>query len=307
MCGICGIFNFDRLEKFPEEIVHRMNETIVHRGPDDEGVYCGEGIGFGFRRLSIIDLSGGHQPISNEDGRLWVMLNGEIYNYPELRQELESRGHHFATRSDTETIVHLYEEYGEDCFRRLRGMFAIALWDSQERKLLLARDRVGKKPLFYGADSKQIIFGPELKVLLAAGGMPREIDHQALCDYFSCGYIPAPKTIYRAARKVQPGHYLAVSKGHIREVCYWDLSFANVENRSEEEWCELLSHELCEATRVRLMSDVPLGAFLSGGIGFSPPVGTMSRPLKPAVTTCSIRFEEKEFNYAEYAREAANI
>src|SRR6266404_896039 len=294
MCGICGIFNFDRLEKFPEEIVHRMNETIVHRGPDDEGIYCGEGVGFGFRRLSIIDLAGGHQPISNEDGRLWVMLNGEIYNYPELRRELESRGHRFATRSDTETIVHLYEEYGEDCFRRLRGMFAIALWDSQERKLLLARDRVGKKPLFYAADSKQIIFGSELKVLLAAGGMPREIDHQALCDYFSCGYIPAPKTIYRAARKVQPGHYLAVSKGHIREVCYWDLSFANVENRSEEEWCELMSH-------------VPLGAFLSGGIDSSAVVGTMSRLMKRPVTTCSIGFEEKEFNEAEYAREVAKL
>ena len=151
MCGICGIFEFDRHEPIAQDLVHRMNETIVHRGPDDEGIFIDGGLGFGFRRLSIIDLAGGHQPLSNEDGKLWVMLNGEIYNYPELRKDLESRGHKFATHSDTETIVHLYEEYGEDCFRRLRGMFAIALWDSRQRKLLLARDRVGKKPIFYAA------------------------------------------------------------------------------------------------------------------------------------------------------------
>src|ERR1700687_6109936 len=162
MCGISGIFEFERREPIPQEVVHRMNETIVHRGPDDEGIYCGEGIGFGFWRLSIIDRPGGPQPLSNEDGKLWVMLNGEIYNYPELRKDLESRGHKFATHSDTETIVHLYEEYGEDCFRRLRGMFAIALWDSRQRKLLLARDRVGKKPLFYSRANDRIVFGSEL-------------------------------------------------------------------------------------------------------------------------------------------------
>src|SRR5260370_10887011 len=186
-------------------------------------------------------------------------------------------------------------------------MFAIALWDSQERKLPLARDRVGKKPLFYAADSERIIFGSELKVLLAAGGMSREIDREALCDYFSCGYIPAPKTIYRAARKVRPGHYLVASNGNIREVCYWDLSFAAVENRTEEEWCELLRHELCEATRVRLMSDVPLGAFLSGGIESSAVFGTMSRLMKRPVTTCSIGFEQKKFDKPGYARKAANL
>src|SRR6266851_285584 len=204
MCGIVGIYERGRTNQVARELIHKMNETIVHRGPDDEGVYTGAGIGLGFRRLSIIDLQGGHQPISNEDGTIWVMLNGEIYNYLELRRDLEQRGHRFATRSDTESIVHLYEEYGEGCFAKLRGMFAIALWDSRERKLLLARDRVGKKPLFYAADSKRIIFGSELKVLLAADGMSREIDREALCDYFSCGYIPAPKTIYRAARKVRP-------------------------------------------------------------------------------------------------------
>src|SRR5713226_7706255 len=307
MCGISGIFEFERRDEIPQEIVHRMNETIIHRGPDDEGIFCDKGVGFGFRRLSIIDLAGGHQPISNEDGRLWVMLNGEIYNYPELWRELEGKGHRFSTRSDTETIVHLYEEYGEDCFQKLRGMFAIALWDSEKRKLLLARDRVGKKPLFYAADSKRILFGSELKVLLAADGLSREIDREALSDYFSFGYIPSPKTIYRAARKVKPGHYLVASEGRVHEVCYWDISFAKVENRSEDEWCELLRHQLCEATRVRLMSDVPLGAFLSGGVDSSSIVAMMSKLMRRPVTTCSIGFEEKEFNETGYARQVAQI
>jgi asparagine synthase (glutamine-hydrolysing) len=305
MCGICGIFEYERREAIPQELVHRMNETIVHRGPDDEGIYTGPGIGFGFRRLSIIDLSGGHQPISNEDGTLWVMLNGEIYNYPELRKELEARGHRFSTRSDTETIVHLYEEYGEDCFRRLRGMFAIALWDSRERKLLLARDRVGKKPLFYAADQTRILFGSELKALLAADGLPRAMDPQALSDYFSFGYIPAPKTIYHAVRKVMPGHYLVASAKGVKETSYWDISFAKTEDRPEEEWCELLRHELCEATRVRLMSDVPLGAFLSGGVDSSSIVAVMAQLMKRPVTTCSIGFEEKEYDEADFARQIA--
>ena len=305
MCGICGIFEFEHREEISRELVRRMTDTIVHRGPDDEGIYVGPGIGLGFRRLSIIDVAGGHQPISNEDGRVWVMLNGEIYNYPELRQELLDRGHVFVTRSDTESIVHLYEEYGEDCFRRLRGMFAIALWDSRERKLLLARDRVGKKPLFYAGDPKRILFGSELKCLLAGNGFSRTIDSQALSDYFSYGYIPAPKTIYRNVRKVNPGHYLVASSDGIREVPYWNLSFAHVEDRSEEQWCEMLRHELCEATRVRLMSDVPLGAFLSGGVDSSSIVAMMSRLMKRAVTTCSIGFEDKEYNEADFARETA--
>jgi asparagine synthase (glutamine-hydrolysing) len=302
MCGICGIFEFDRREPFPEATIRRMHETIVHRGPDDDGTYLGEGVAFGFRRLSIIDLSGGHQPLTNEDGSLWVMLNGEIYNYPELRSELESKGHRLATRSDTETIVHLYEEYGENCIERLRGMFAIALWDAKNRKLLLARDRLGKKPLYYSADSKRILFGSELKTLLANGNGNRDLDPQALSDYFSYGYIPAPKTIYRSVRKLLPGHYLVASANELREVCYWDLSFANVENRSEEEWCEILRGELCEATRVRLMSEVPLGAFLSGGVDSTAVVSSMSKLLRQPVKTCSIGFDEKDYDEAAYAR-----
>jgi len=265
MCGITGIFEYDGLTEIREELVHRMNETIVHRGPDDEGIFVGPGIGLGFRRLSIIDLAGGHQPIANEDGNIWVMLNGEIYNYPELRKELLQRGHRLSTHSDTETIVHLYEEYGEDCFARLRGMFAIVLWDSRQRKLLLARDRLGKKPLFYSPNRKRVLFGSELKALLAADGLSRDMDTQALTDYFSFGYIPAPKTIYRDVRKVLPGHYVVVSgDGSLVEKSYWALSFRETEDCSEEEWCERIRDQISEATRVRLMSDVPLGAFLSG-------------------------------------------
>jgi asparagine synthase (glutamine-hydrolysing) len=302
MCGICGIFEYERREPWPGELIEQMNQTIIHRGPDDGGVYHGAGVAFGFRRLSIIDVAGGHQPISNENGTLWVMLNGEIYNYPELRRELEAKGHRFATRSDTETIVHLYEECGEQCFAKLRGMFAIALWDAPNRRLLLARDRIGKKPLFYAADQRGIVFGSELKALLAAGRIPKEIDAHGLCDYFSLGYIPAPKTIYRAIRKVRPGHYLVAERGRCREACYWDISFAETDNCSEEEWCECIRQGLCEATRIRLMSDVPLGAFLSGGVDSSAVVANMSKLMNQPVTTCSIGFDEREYDEADYAR-----
>jgi len=305
MCGICGFFEFETKGKVTRELVHRMNETLSHRGPDDEGIYVDDGIGFGHRRLSIIDVAGGHQPISNEDGTIQVLLNGEIYNYPELRKELLHRGHCFSTRSDTEAIVHLYEECGVECFARLRGMFSIAIWDSRGRKLVLARDRVGKKPLFYAADATRIVFGSELKALLAAGGIPREIDPLAACDYFSFGYVPAPKTIYRDVRKILPGHYLIASAQGIHEHQYWDISFAEVEQRSEEEWCEQLRHQLCEATRVRLMSEVPLGAFLSGGVDSSAVVAMMSGLMRRPVTTCSIGFEDKEYNEAGFARQIA--
>jgi len=307
MCGICGVFEYHRRTDIPREMVHRMNQTMIHRGPDDGGVFVGPGIGLGHRRLSIIDLAGGHQPMSNEDGTVWVLLNGEIYNYPELRAELLQRGHKFVTKSDTEAIVHLYEEFAEGCFARLRGMFSIALWDSRNRKLVLARDRVGKKPLFYAADGGRILFGSELKALLAADSMVRDIDEQALSDYFSFGYIPAPKTIFRAVRKVMAGHYLVASADGLREIRYWDLSFRPVAERSEAEWCERLRHELCEATRIRLMSDVPLGAFLSGGIDSSSVVATMSHLMKRAVTTCSIGFEEEKYNEAEYARQVSQL
>jgi asparagine synthase (glutamine-hydrolysing) len=282
-----------------------MAETIRHRGPDDEGIFVGAGIGFGFRRLSIIDVKGGHQPIPNEDQSIWVMLNGEIYNYSELRRDLITRGHRFSTCSDTETIVHLYEECGEECFARLRGMFAIALWDSRNRKLLLARDRMGKKPLFYATNTKRIVFGSELKSLLAGDALPRDLDICALSDYFSFGYIPAPKTVYRSVQKLLPGHFLVASSAGVHVKPYWDISFGHLEDHSEEEWCERLRHELCEATRIRLMSEVPLGAFLSGGIDSSSVVAMMASITKRAVITCSVGFDEEPYNEAPHARSVA--
>jgi asparagine synthase (glutamine-hydrolysing) len=240
--------------------------------------------------------------MSNEDSTIWVLLNGEIYNYSELQADLRQRAHVFQTKSDTEAIVHAYEEYGEACFAKLRGMFSIAIWDSRQEKLVLARDRVGKKPLFYSTDQQRIIFGSELKALLATGLVCRETDGEALSDYFSFGYIPAPKTIYRAVRKVMPGHYLVATAKGIRETCYWDLSFSRVEDRLEGDWCERIRHELCEATRVRLMSEVPLGAFLSGGIDSSSIVAMMTHLMKRPVTTCSIGFREEKFNESPFAR-----
>ncbi len=305
MCGICGVFEYERRSDLAAEMIHKMNQTMIHRGPDDGGVFVGPGIGLGHRRLSIIDLAGGHQPMSNEDGTIWVLLNGEIYNYSELRADLLQRGHVFATKSDTEAIVHAYEDFAEGCFAKLRGMFSIAVWDSRRRRLILARDRVGKKPLFYAADKNRILFGSELKALLASDLLSREMDHQALSDYFSLGYVPAPKTIYRSVRKVRPGNYLVASAEGIHESAYWDISFSKIEQRSEEEWCERLRHELCEATRVRLMSDVPLGAFLSGGIDSSSVVAMMHHLMKRSVTTCSIGFREEKFDEAQYARQVA--
>jgi asparagine synthase (glutamine-hydrolysing) len=306
MCGISGIFEFDQARTLERETVHRMNESLRHRGPDDEGIFVGPGIGLGHRRLSIIDVAGGHQPIGNEDGTIWVMCNGEIYNYAELRQELLCKGHKFTTRSDTEAIVHLYEDYGEECFARLRGMFAIVIWDSNQRRLLLARDRVGKKPLYYYADRNRIIFGSELKAILAADGIPRTVDPLAVCDYFSLSYIPAPRTIYKSVRKLQPAHYLVVSAAGLREAPYWRLSFSKVQNHTEAEWCELIREQLCEATRIRLMSEVPLGAFLSGGVDSSSIVAMMSRLMDRPVTTCSIGFSAQEYDESKFARQVAS-
>jgi len=305
MCGISGIFQFAGGMPLPREAIERMNDSLRHRGPDDYGIYIGPGIGLGHRRLSIIDVSGGHQPIFNESNDICVVLNGEIYNYPSLREELLSKGHRFNTISDTEAIVHLYEEYGESCFTKLNGMFAIALWDLKNRKLLLARDRVGEKPLYYTTENGRVMFGSELKALLAADSLSREIDPQALSDYFSLGYIPAPKTIYRNVRKVIPGSYLVITDRGIQEKKYWSLSFEDVEQRSEEEWCERLNSRLSEVTRMRLMSDVPLGAFLSGGVDSSSIVAMMSSSMNRPVVTCSIGFDDKEYDESGFARQIA--
>ncbi|MGB0909854.1 MAG: asparagine synthase (glutamine-hydrolyzing), partial [Nitrospirales bacterium] len=258
------------------------------------------------RRLSIIDLEGGHQPQTNEDQSVWVVFNGEIYNFQNLREYLLAKGHTFTTRSDTEVIVHLYEEKGEACFKELRGMFAIAIWDSRTRQLLLARDRVGKKPLFFFYNGKSVVFGSEMKAVLAAPDVNRDIDLEALSDYFSLLYVPAPKSIFKAVRKVLPGHYLVISERGLRDEEYWDIDFSQTLVKSEQEWCEQLLETYREAVSMRLISEVPLGAFLSGGIDSSSVVALMSQITGKPVITTSIGFEEKEFNELDYARQVAS-
>jgi asparagine synthase (glutamine-hydrolysing) len=305
MCGICGIFEPGRETPFEVPFLKRMANTLRHRGPDDEGYYTSAGIGLGHRRLSIIDVNGGHQPLSNEDGTVWIAFNGEIYNFEDLNQRYLSSGHRLKTRCDTETIVHLYEELGEACFAELRGMFAIALWDERRKRLLLARDRIGKKPLFYAWDGQQLVFGSEIKALLAAGGISKELDLEALSDYFSFQYVPAPKTIYRQVRKLRPAHYMVVEDSKIREVPYWDIRFDEPLQLSESEWCESFLAEYRVAVKSRLVSDVPLGAFLSAGVDSSSVVALMNEYQSP-VTTCSIGFSEEAYDEAGEARHFAN-
>jgi asparagine synthase (glutamine-hydrolysing) len=304
MCGICGIFE-TRGEPFVQRATLKaMADTLHHRGPDDEGFYCCGGIGLGFRRLAIIDIKGGHQPLSNEDETIWIAFNGEIYNFEELNRRYLSRGHTFRTRSDTETIVHLYEELGEACFAELRGMFGLALWDGRRRRLILARDRIGKKPLFYSWDGQRLLFGSEIKALWKAGGISKEMDLDAVSDYFSYQYVPAPKTIYRNVRKLRPAHYLVADHSGIREVPYWDISFNQTRELSEGEWCEAFMAEYRTAVKSRLISDVPLGAFLSGGVDSSSVVALMNESHSP-VTTCSIGFTEESYDEAGDARNFA--
>jgi asparagine synthase (glutamine-hydrolysing) len=305
MCGICGIFEPGRTTAIEPSLLKAMTDTIRHRGPDDDGCYSRPGIGLGFRRLSIIDLAGGHQPLSNEDGTVWIAFNGEIYNFEDLKKRYLSRGHTFKTRSDTETIVHLYEELGESCFAELHGMFGLAIWDARRRRLLLARDRIGKKPLFYSWDGRRLLFASEMKAMFAAGGLSKEMDVTALCDYYSYQYVPAPKTIYRNVRKLRAGHYMVVEGASIKEVPYWDLRFDHPRELSEAEWCETLLEKYRAAIKSRLISDVPLGAFLSAGVDSSSVVALMNE-IQPPVTTCSIGFTEESYDETAGARDFAS-
>ncbi len=304
MCGICGIFEPGGGSVVRRETLEAMADTIRHRGPDDDGYYSCGSVGFAFRRLSIIDVAGGHQPLSNEDGTIWIIFNGEIYNFEELNRRFLSTGHTFRTRSDTETIVHLYEELGERCFAEMRGMFSIALWDSRRRRMILARDRIGKKPLFYSWNGRRLVFASEMKALFAAGGISKDIDLEAVSDYFSYQYVPAPKTIYQNVRKLPAGHYLVADDTGVRETQYWDIRFDDTVHRSEAEWCSALLDEYRTAVRLRLISDVPLGAFLSGGVDSSSVVALMNAVQGP-VTTCSIGFTEDAYNEAKDAKQFA--
>ncbi len=303
MCGICGVLYFDD-RPVDRSVVQAMSDIQKHRGPDESGVYIGKGIGLGHRRLSIIDLASGQQPLSNENGSIWISLNGEIYNYRDLNLQLRSN-HTFRTQSDTETIVHLYESFPGDFVSKLRGMFAFALWDDRNQVLILARDRLGKKPLYYYQDHEKLVFASEIKSILGHPELKLEIDDYSVCDYFSLGYIPAPRSIYRAIKKVQPGHYLHVSGRKVEEFRYWDISFAESQEFTESQWLEKLLSEFEDAVRIRLMSEVPLGAFLSGGLDSSAVVAMMARIQDQPVKTATIGFNEDKFDESQYARQVS--
>ena len=303
MCGICGKLNFDASKPVDESHLRQMCAVIAHRGPDDEGMYVDKNVGLGNRRLAIIDLSpAGHQPMSNEDKSIWITFNGEIYNFPELRERLKKQGHSFFSNSDTETIVHLYEEHGTDCVKHLRGMFAFALWDSGHQRLFLARDRVGQKPLVYTIVNNSLIFGSEIKCILQDPSVKREVDLEAIHHYLTYQYVPSPRTAFSDIKKLPPGHILVCEKGQIKVERYWDLSYAPKVRMAEEEYGERILELLHEATKLRLISDVPLGAFLSGGIDSSSVVAMMSQLSSEPVKTYSIGFEEQSFNELKYAR-----
>jgi asparagine synthase (glutamine-hydrolysing) len=296
----------DRAYSVDRAVISGMCRTITHRGPDDEGIHVAGRVGLGMRRLSIIDLPTGRQPIHNEDRSVWIVFNGEIYNFQELRTRLEARGHRFYTNSDTEVIVHLYEDHGSDCVHHLRGMFAFALWDESRQRLLLARDRFGKKPLYYALHQRRLLFGSEIKALLAAEPALADLDQEGLLNFFYFGYIPDPLTAFRRIKKLPPGHLLEFADGGVRVRRYWDLPGYGVhEPKSEEEALEELQRRLTEAVRIRLMSDVPLGALLSGGVDSSTVVALMARASSKRVKTFSIGFSNQDFDEAHHARVVA--
>lgn len=301
MCGIAGIANLDGLTESERSALEPMVETLSHRGPDDTGAYEDPFCALGHARLSIIDPSTGQQPMCNEDGTIWIVFNGEIYNFPELRERLLASGHRFHTLCDTEAILHLYEEKGEDCVDHLRGMFAFAIWDQPRRRLFLARDRLGIKPLYYTHDGKRVVFGSELKSLLPAPGVAREINFRALADYLTCLWIPAPHSIFRSIQKLPAGHVATLDERGFRVREYWDLKFRPDESAGEEKLAERFLEELTESVRIHLLSDVPLGAFLSGGIDSSSVVGTMARLTSGPVVTHSIGFRESGYDELAYA------
>jgi asparagine synthase (glutamine-hydrolysing) len=308
MCGIAGF-----VEKTPTvasresdfALVHRMCGVIRHRGPDDEGIHVEGGVGLGMRRLSIIDLSTGHQPIHNEDESVWIVFNGEIYNYRQLRKELEASGHQFYTSSDTETIVHAYEQWGEGCFERLRGMFGIALWDRRTHTLTLARDRAGIKPLHYAEHGDRLYFGSELKSLIAAGAVEGRIDVEALDHYLSFLYTPRDRSIFKGVHKLPPGHLLRWHNGRLDVRPYWQISAHEPFTGTADEAAAGLRTVLDDAVRSHMISDVPLGAFLSGGVDSSAVVGLMAQASDRPVKTFSIGFDDPQHNELEYARAVA--
>ena len=307
MCGLAGRFNYHPHDHVDRRILMAMTDVVRHRGPDAAGYLLDGAIGLGHRRLSIIDLATGDQPLGNEDGQVQVVFNGEIYNFAELRSTLESTGHRFRTGSDTEVIVHGYEEWGDRCVERFRGMFAFALWDARARRLLLARDRLGVKPLFYAElPNRGILFGSEIKSLLEDPDVSREWSPEAIDEYLTLLYVPAPHTVYRAVRKLPAGHVLVAENGGTRLARYWDLDFpGDGEAASEDAYLEELDARLRDAVRLRLVSDVPLGAFLSGGIDSSTVVAYMRETSATPPVTISVGFDERDYDEVRHAEEVA--
>lgn len=304
MCGIVGIFDIHAKRGINRNLLSRMNETQYHRGPDEFGLHIEPGLGFGHRRLSIIDISSGQQPLFNRDRSIVVTYNGEIYNFRELRKELEDLGYRFVTNSDTEIIVNGWSAWGDSCVDKFRGMFAFAVWDRNRETLFLARDRLGIKPLYYSQlETGHFIFGSELKSLLVHPVFPKSIDPTAIEDYFGFGYIPDPKTIFRNVYKLPPAHKVSIKRGQksIEPTCYWDISFSNDTNQSEDELRDEIVYRLSECISMRMVSEVPLGAFLSGGIDSSAVVALMTNLSDQAVKSCSISFGDPAYNESKYA------
>ena len=306
MCGIAGKLNFDAHQPIDPARLAAMTRVIAHRGPDAEGFHIAGGIGLGHRRLSIIDLATGDQPLANEDGSIWVVFNGEIYNFAELRAELEPRGHRFRTHSDTETIVHAYEEWGDQAVERFRGMFAFALWDERRRRLLLVRDRLGVKPLYYSVSNDGVTFGSEIKALLEDPDVDRRWSPHALDAYLTLCYVPEPRTIYDHIEKLPAGHLLIAESGRVIVRRYWDLTFTgDGDPAREDDYLDRLEALVDESVRLRMVSDVPLGAFLSGGIDSSAVVASMAATGQGRIVTTSVGFDERRFNELEHARVVA--
>ena len=306
MCAICGIVN--KKDRVDEKLLRKMTDIMDYRGPDESGFLLTETVGLGHRRLKIIDLLTGKQPFSNEDNTVFLICNGEVYNFKELRKSMEEKGHRFKSNSDNEVILHLYEERGTDCLGELRGMFAFAIWDERSKKLFLARDRIGKKPLVYCEVPEGIIFASEIKSLLLHPSVKKEIDPFALDLFLTYQAVPAPYTIFKGIRKIPAAHYLIWAEGEIKDIVrYWDMNLTDkIKLKSEYEYTELLWSKLVEATKIRMIADVPLGAFLSGGIDSSTVVGIMSSLSRTPVKTFSIGFERKDFDELKYAKIVAD-
>ncbi|HTK10634.1 MAG TPA: asparagine synthase (glutamine-hydrolyzing) [Ktedonobacteraceae bacterium] len=302
MCGICGIYHAQSSAPIDPRLIEQMNQSLAHRGPDESDTYIHGPIGLGFSRLSIIDLAGGHQPMSNEDQTIWLAFNGEIWNYRNLRTELQRKGHLFRTQCDTETIIHAYEDYGVDVLSHLHGMFAFALWDANQQRLLLARDRAGKKPLYYTFVDGVFLFASEIKALLYHPLVKREVDLQSLGDFLSVRYVPGPATLFRSIRKVLPGHWLLRTPDTQREGCYWDTHFSQATSYSEAEYLTGIRQHVQRAVEERMVADVPVGALLSGGVDSSIITGAMSQISSQKIQTFSVGFDHPEYSELPYAR-----